>query len=349
MAVPFTRLASQVLDNHATKLNNALKEANGVVSVLGDRGSIQFENGGGTNFKERILYGQNSNVGFRSKTAQIPTADDDGVTMVSVPQRTISGSIVVNQVEKDQVKGKWAIGQLLSDKMTQFRTTWTQKWAEILLQATPAANDPYTLLPSGTSGTINGILSPVLPSGAAGTTGGISRADNDWWRNQYFGTAIDISTEAGDASLYENLYSKCLFGSAKQDEPDFGLTDFGSFGDLGASASAKRRGTLSDQSVTKLGFRNIMYYNAAIITESSSRMANKFVLLNTRDLVIKVLRPTGGSISMADQANGLGSVPVVMKGFQQDIDTLNEVSLGYVVAGLVPRLLRTHGLADNIT
>jgi len=354
MAVPFTRLASQVLDHHETRLNNALKAANGVISVLGSRGRIQMVNGGGENFKERILFSGNTNIGFRGKNATIPTNDDEGITMASVPQRVIDGSIVINQVERDQARGPWAIGRLMQDKIDQFETSWVQKWAEVLLQATPGANDPFSLLPSGTSGTINGILSPVAPASAAGTTAGISRADNDWWRNQYTNTSIDLSTEAGDDSFYNLLYSQCIFGASRQDEPDFGLTSFAIFGNMGSGASAKRRGTLTDQGTSKLGFRNLVYYNATMIQEVSTRIASKVALLNTRDIRIAVLKPTGGSTKQVDQQNNLGSIPVAFRDvngsrFQRDINSLNDVAVGYIVAGLVPRLLRTHGLADNVS
>jgi len=349
MAVPFTRLASQVLDHHELLLHNALKIANGVIGIFGMRGRINVEDGGGQNFNTRILFGSNSNVGFRGKSAEIPTVDDEGITQAQTPQRVISGAIVINQVERDQVKGRWAIGRLLEEKMLQFQTTWVQQWATVLLQPTPGASDPFSLLPSATSGTINGILSPVVPDSAAGSTAGISRADNSWWRNQYTTTSIDLSTEAGDDSFYSLAYSPTIFGSSNRDEPDFALTSFPIFGDIGSGASAKRRGTLTDQAVSKLGFRNLVYYNATFIQEASTRLANKVALLNTRDLLIKVLRPSGGNLKFVDQNNNLGSIPVVMRPFQRDIRTLNDVAQGYIVAGLVPRLLRTHGLADNIT
>ena len=56
MAVPFTRLASQVLDNYNTELQDALKRQDGIIAVLGASGAIQYETGGGENFPERIPY-----------------------------------------------------------------------------------------------------------------------------------------------------------------------------------------------------------------------------------------------------------------------------------------------------
>ena len=349
MAVPFDRLTSQVLDNYETRINNALKLANGTISIFGSRGRIQVDAGGGPNFRVRILFSGNTNIAFRGKNATIPTVDDEGITMASVPQRVISGAIVLNQVELDQVKSEWALGNLIEEKMTQFETSWVQTWATALLQAVPGSNDPFTLLPSGTSGTINGILSPVVPASASGTTAGISRQDNTWWRNQFTNTAIDLSTEAGDDAFYNLAYSPCIHGGAMTDEPDFGLTSFSIFGNIGAGASAKRRGTLTDQATSKLGFRNLVYYRATLIQETDALVAGIVALFNTRDLLIKVLSPAGGRIRQADQDNNLGTIPVIMKQRQQDIDSLNNVTLGYIVAGLVPRQLRTHGLANNVT
>ncbi len=352
MAVPFTRLASQVLDNYNLKLNDALKRFDGIISVLGSNGAIQYETGGGENFRERILYGENSNISFQSKNQQIGTVDDDGITMASVPQRTISGSIVINQVERDQVAegSKWAIGNLMKDKMQQFMSTWVRVHATALRQAVPGANDPYTLLPSGTSGTINGILSPVAPAAAAGTTAGISRADNDWWRNQYTNQSIDISGEAGRALLYSLLYQNCVFGASLEDEPNFGVCSGAVLGDIGAAIDTNRRADYEDNKMFKLGFRGIMFFNAMLIRDSSTRFANKIALINTRDLVIKCLKSQGGKYrkDAADENNNLGTIPVNMSDFQRDIDSLNDVALAYSVCSLVPKQLRTHGLADNV-
>lgn len=352
MAVPFTRLASQVLDNYNLKLNDALKRQDGIIAVLGATGAIQYETGGGPDFRERIMYGENTNVGWITKSQQITTVDDEGITMASVPQRQIAGAIVINQVERDQVANgsKWALGDLLKEKMKQFQSTWVRLHHDALLVAIPSATQPFTLLPSATSGTINGILSPVAPASAAGTTAGISRADNDWWRNQFTNTSIDISTEAGRAQLYALLYQLCVFGASLEDEPNFGVCAGFILGDLGAAIDTNRRADYEDNKLFKLGFRGIMFHNAMLIRDSSTRLANSIALINTRDLVIKCLRSQGGSYDkeLADENNNLGTIPVNMGKFQRDIDSLNDVALGYSVCSLVPKMLRTHGLANNV-
>lgn len=355
MAVPFSQLASTFLDNYDTELNNALKAHNGVVAVFGAKGKIKEENGGGPNFRTRILYAGNPNVAWGSQYSQITTLRTEGVTMASVPQRVIRGSIVLNFVDLDRAvrQGEWAIGNLVEDNKMQAMTTYTQQWAEKLLQATPGADDPMTLLPASASAA-NGILSPQAPSAQTATTAGISRGDNTWWRNQYTNTSIDISAEAGRATLYKSLYQNCVFGSTLEDEPDFGLTSGEVLGDLGAAVDTNRRATYEDVAIANLGIPNIKFYRAALIRESSTRLSDgttsKIALINTRDLYLKFLRPSGngGSKESWNQDNGLGSVPVAVMPFANDTDSLNKIALFYATASLVPAQLRTHGLADNV-
>lgn len=349
--VPFTQLASTYLDNYDTKLNNALKAANGVVAVLGAKGRIKEELGGGDNFRTRVLYAGNPNVGFGAADAQVGTLKSDGITMSSVPQRFIRGAIVIGDVDRDRAarQGEWAIGNLIDDNMQQAMTTYVQEWASALLKSAPGANDPLTLLPSSAQAA-NGILSPQAPASQTATTAGISRGDNSWWRNQYTNTSIDISTEAGRALLYRLAYAPTVFGSSLEDEPDFGLTNDLVIGDIGASVDTNRRADYGDKLMAQLGLRGIMFYNAMLIRESSTQMANKVAFLNTRDLYLKFLRGTTPNSNREtwDQDNGMGAIPVNVLPFQHDIDSFHTISLFYAVASLVPAQLRTHSLADNV-
>ena len=164
MAVPFSRLQSEAIDSYGTKeAFDELCRYDGIVYWLGKAGAIQYETGGQPNFRERIMYGLNTNVGFRGKNAAIPQTDDDGFTLVSVPQALITGAIVYNQQELDMVRGNPAIAVgLIQDKTKQFKDTWVQTIAGALRQASPAATDPYTLL--GASGEGNCILLPTAPA-----------------------------------------------------------------------------------------------------------------------------------------------------------------------------------------
>lgn len=361
MAVPFSRLQSEALDNYGTKeaFDNLMKY-DGIIAFMGASGNIQFEDGGQPNFRERVLYGYNSNVDFRGKNAPIPQVDDDGFTLASVPQVLIDGAIVYNQQELDQVRGNPAIAEgLIKDKIAQFNTTWTQKIANKLRAASPGALDPYTVLPSATSGVVNGILQAAAPASQAGTTAGIARTETSvldtgetvrWWANQYSNTSMDLTGTAGRSSLYSLVYALCCRGASREFEPDFGLCGTEALADLGAAADATRRGGYSDETMLKLGFSTIKFYNATLIRDASSRFSAKVAFLSSRGLKLKVLMGSGGvTKEMLDQKNNLKSLPIFWKHKNMsDYASLNYNWVGYCTMNLVPKSLQDHGLADNI-
>lgn len=353
MAVPFTQDQSTFLDNYGTRLNNAIKRADGIIKVLFAKKAVEEETSGGTNFRERVMYNVNQNIAWRGATTQIPTLEDDAITMASVPQKVISGTIVLNKVRLDRAKknGEWAIGQLVEDCKMVAETGYVQAWADALRADAPGANDPYTLLPSSNANSANGILAPTAPASQTATTAGISRADNSWWRNQYTNTSIDISAESGRATLRGTLYSACSFGAGMQDEPDFGVTSSAILGDLSSAVDSNRRGSYEDKFLAQLGLRGIIFDNAVLIRDTATKFANRIALINTRDLKIKYLSADGMNKvekQTWDQENDLGGVPIQMGQWVEDIDSLNWVAKFYAVASLVPCQLRTHGLADNV-
>src|SRR3990167_1693935 len=347
MAVPFTQLASTYLDNYDTKLNNALKAADGVIAVLGAKGKIKEEIGGGDTFKTRVMYQGNPNTAFGDPTAPVNTNKSEGITMSSVPQKFIRGAIVIGDVDRDRAarQGEWAIGELINDNMQQAMTAYIQTWAAALRQAAPGGNDPLTLLPSSAN-VANGILAPQTPASQTATTAGISRGDNSWWRNRYSNTSMDSSTAAGRASL-NALYLETVNGSSLEDEPDFGLSSGSIIATLAANIDSNRRADYGDKFMAQLGLRGIMFQNAMLIRDASTILANKVGFINTRDLYLKFLRGTspGSKKETWDEDNGLGQIPVNVLPFIHDIDSFHTISLFYAVASLVPAQLRTHALA----
>lgn len=375
MAVPFDRITSEALENFGNKkAYDNLAAKDGIVRAFGMGGGIKLAQndelelvvGGASNFVERTLYGQNTNIAHRSKTTEVAVTDDEGYTLIKVPQRIIDGAIVYNQIERDQVAGNWAIAPgVIEDKFDQFNTSWVQVIATALRQATPSGTlDPFTLLPSATTGTVNGILIPRTPAQQAtdnATTAGISRGDNSWWRNQYSNTSYALQTVAGMAALYTDVYSACMRGMGVGWEPNIGVCANVVIGSLGASISNNARGTYQDAKSAKqqLGRDNIMFYNAMLVPDASSRFLNgtagKIAFINTDALKIKVLKGQGNSLKgMMTEDNGMGSLPIFWKeggesSFVNDPKTLLWIKIGYLTYNLVPRSLQDHGLADNIT
>lgn len=366
MAVPFTRLQSEALDNYGTKdAFNALCRYDGIVAFLGMKGNIQFETGGQPNFRERLLHGYNTNIGHRGKNTAIPMNDDDGFTLISVPQALVDGSIVYNQQELDQVRGNPAIAPtVIKEKTQQFNTTWVTEIANKLRQATPGTYDPYTLLPSGTTGTVNGILVPQAPASQTAITAGIARSETSslvggetirFWANQYSSTSRDTTTVAGRNGLYQDIYAPCVRGASREFEPDFGLCSAVVLGGLGATADNNRRATYSDKGLVNFGFDTIKFFNADLIRDASSRFVvsatvGKLALLSSRALKLKVLEGSGGvTQDMVDEENNLKGLPLFWKHKNMsDYASLNYNWVAYLTYALVPKSLMDHGLADNV-
>jgi len=366
VAPSISRLASEAIENYGSKKAfNNLKRQDGILAVFGIRGAIQFETGGREEFRERTMYGPNTNIDFRGKNVSVPNTDDDGFTIISVPQRVIDGTVIWNQIENDQIQGQWKLAEsLIKDKVRQFSTTYVNKVMGAIRAAVPTADGPYTILPSGTSGTVNGILVPASQAAQSGiTTAGIDRGetftDGDgttvrWWANQYSNTSMDLTTVAGQQSLFTLGYGPCGRSAAAGGYPDFGVTSLGGFGALSAFSTNLKRGSLQNDEIAKLGFSNIEFYKASIIFDTSSRWLNgtkhKMAFINTDSIVMKVLKGSGPQMEEVDEENGLKSLPVYWK--HKDLSdpyTLNWVNLGYTTLNLVPRSLQDHGLVDNIS
>ena len=364
MAVPFNRLQSEAIDNYGTKdAFNGLARFCGLVWYLGQKGNIVFETGGQPDFRERLMYGPNTTIAFRASTGTVPMTDDDGFTLISVPQKTMTGAILYNQKEVDQVRGNSALAKsLIEDKTRQFSTSWTEVVAQTLLQETPGADDPYTLL--GGSGVGNAILLPQAPASQTAVTGGIARSEvatitigstsvtRRFWANQYSNTSFDLTSVAGRRGLYLNVFSKCIRGNGAGWKPDFGLTSDVVEASLGSADDNLRRYG-PDEKAMNIGFDTIKFHGATMFVDRSDRFLNgsagKVAFLNSRALKLKVLNGTGGvTKDMVDEENNLKGLPLFWKHKNQsEWNTLRFNWLAYCTMGLVPLSLQDHGLADN--
>lgn len=364
MAAPFTRIQSEAIDAYGdSQAYDNYAKFDGVIWWLGQTGNIKIIKGGQPNFRERIMMGPNSNIAFRTAGGQIDQNDDEGFTLVSSPQRLISGSIVYNQQEVDQVRGNAALAvSLIDDKTEQFHSTYVQTVAHKLRQAAPGANDPLTLLPSAAN-EANGILSPQAVASQTGTTCGIPRSETytdpsgasvRYWANQYSNTSFDLTSVAGQRGLYLNVYSKCIRGNGDGWAPDFGLVSDIVWSSMSAREDNLRRYKPNDKAVS-VGFDNIRFHQATLFVDRSDRMLTgslgKVAFLNSKALKLHVLEGTGGvTKEMLDARNNLKAVPIFWKHKgMSDYTTLKYNWVGYCTMNLVPKSLQDHGLADNCT
>ena len=359
MALTFGRLQSEAIDNYGTKeAFNGLARLDGAIWFAAQSKIIKQEVGGQPDFRERLMYGPNTTINFRSKSATIASTDDEGFTLVTVPQKTISGMIVYNQIELDQVRGSSALAQgLIEDKTKQFSTSWPTMIASKFRQASPGADDPYTLL--GASGEGSAILLPQAPANQTAVTGGIARSETvsingvtiRFWANQYSNTSMDLTGTAGRRSLNLLVYALCRRGNGMGWAPDFGLCGLVAFASLGAAADANRRGSLVGEKALEFGFNSIRFQDATLFEDSSARMDGKVAFFNSKAIKLKYLQGSGGvTKDMMDAENNLKGLPIFWQHKDlSDWDTLRKNWVGYLTCNWVPLSLQDHGLADNVS
>lgn len=341
MAVGITRndrISSFVLEKAVPIISNEIKRNDGIVGILGAKNRIKMVTGGDL-FEERVQYKENTNVAFRDKFAQIPTAQQSNWLTAKYGQATITGSIVINEIEEAQnASSEYRISSLLEALIQNARDTYVRQMADAFRAAAPAANEPNSV-PSMVQATAFGAQTT---SGAE--SGFLSRTTyNDWWQNQLNATAAALSAQAGLATLEAFYWQSVAKGSALSEQPDFGLTTGTVFASLSSYHDTLIRHD-SNSALGKLGFSTLKVLNMEIIADPAIT-AGYLYMLNTNYLRLQVLKTR----NMENVGDTPDTIPLSMKPMQDDIDTLNKVQLLYATLNLTTNSLQRQGLMSSVS
>ena len=314
MAVPFTQRATEAIYNHSKELADLISENSAIIGVLGARGRIEIITGG-LGWRERVYYGTDPNAGHRDRSTQIPTAKLENMTMASFDPAFFSTSIVINHIDKAEVQGDAALGDLVKDSWEVTKAYAVQKIANDLW-ATSQVSSNYPI-------PLRIMIPETATASQTGTArGGISSTDNSWWRSQYYATTIaDLGAAAGLRILQQEI-NKCSRSSAKISQPDFALTTSNLYSRIASTMDANRR-FIKDDSILKLGFEHISFLNMVVLWDALCPSGN-FYILNTRHLKVKCLKTDFmQNINVNEKQY---SLPMSISPFVEDIDSWNTVS-----------------------
>ncbi len=321
---------------------------NGVLVLLGAKGRVNVTKGG-DQFHERTHLGKNSNVGHRSKFAQIPTDFQNNFKTAKYGQATASGAVPLNMVERDQNMGKQEISSQADSMVEELMNTFPNDVASAILKVSPTGADPISLIAE-------------LPATAFGsqtrTTGNIVRSDfpgpdrTAAWQTQFSSDAVDLSGATGIGVATKFLLT-CSEGSALNMQPDVILTTDGVFSKASAAADVLRRFGVND-TLVKFKFDNIKIGNAALITDRTMTddNAKKGLFLNTNFLRVQVLGGPGLKRPMKNvKVIGDGKVDVPLNVSQpiEADDYLNITIKAWLTYNLTFGALKYHGLMNNMT
>ena len=148
MAATTTRIAREVafsLERKSVKIFENIFRNNGLLAALGMNGRVKVVKGGNL-FDERVHLGENSTVGHRSKTTQIPTDMQNNFVTASYGQAVVSGAAVVNLVEEDQNAGTAKISDLADALIEEAYNTFPNTIGTALTKSTSTGVDPESIV-----------------------------------------------------------------------------------------------------------------------------------------------------------------------------------------------------------
>lgn len=321
---------------------------NGILAALGSSGRVKVVKGG-DEFHERTHLGQNSNVGFRSKFAVIPSAFQNNFLTAKYGQATISGSVPINLVEEDQNASPQRIGNTSAteDLVEELMLTYPNKVSDALMAAASGANDPESIVET---------IEATAYGSQTSTTGGISRANYPGtdpeaaWQNQYNSTGIaDVGSAAGKAALVKFAWDCSPGGSAVNQQPNIGLTTTGVISKMSGGGDNLRRYSV-DGKMLKLGFDNFLINNAAVMADRNVT-AGYLYFMNTKYMRMQILAgPKSKTIgNVKTIGDGKQSIPLQVRPPIESDNYLNYIIKAYLTLNVTWGGLRQHGLQTTIT
>ncbi len=347
MAKSTSLLARQVafaIEVKSAKIFENIFLNNGILAALGANGRVRIRRGGNL-FDERVHLGQNSNVGFRSRFTQIPTAFQANWFTASYGQAVISGAAVINLVEQDQAQGEHKLDDIAQKSIDELNNTFPNLVSDALMQTTSGANDPES---------IRERIEATAFGSQTSSLGGISRAahvaDPDAWQNQHSATAIsDVGAASGKAALTKFAWDCSPGGSALNQQPDIGLTTTGVLAKMSGGGDNLRRYSV-DGRMLKMGFDNFLVNRAAVFADRNVP-AGFLYFLNTNYLRLQVLAGPKTKVhgDVKTIGDGKQSIPLQVRPPIESDDYLNFTVKVYSVMNLTFGGLRQHGLQTSIT
>lgn len=325
------RVLTTTLDRYSPQISNELARNDGIIGVFGARGAIKMADGGERAI-ETLDKSENTNFGFRSHYATIPTNRQDTRTQAKYAWATISGSVAISDIEKAMNGGEAKIYNLVEAEINNAKNTIVRQVADALRESSPGASNPESLYT---------IIQDNAGTSQTGSTGEISRTGNSWWRNAYSNTSMDLSG-TGWESLMAFMIQDVAKGTSKKDQPDFALTTGTLFAALSYQGDTNRRYLGSDPDVMKLGFSNIVVNGATVIADPSITSGDLY-LINTNHMFIQCLRTP----NMKDIGDRPQTISISVRPFETAYNSLHTASVMYTTFALTCSSLQRQGIATN--
>lgn len=236
---------------------------------LRSKGNVKILDGGERiNFP--VMHATNSTAKAYSGYDLLDTTPQEGIGNVEYQWRQYSVSLSINGREQRQVRGRFAIADLLEAKRMQ---------AEMSL-ADKLSTDLYA---TQSGDALDGMATQVASAPTTGTVGGIDRSTNSWWRNQ---TVSGASASTAFDSLLDDMrsiYNLTNAASKKYGPVDIMVTDRTVFEGYEGLVDSQRQ--YGNEKLLNLGFVNLAFKTAGVIFDNDCTASSMYAL-NTNTLFL---------------------------------------------------------------
>lgn len=181
----YSELITTTLDLYRDELADNISNHNPLLKRLNAKGNIDPAPGG-SKLLENLMYAENGTAIWYSGYETWDVSSSDVLTSANFDWKQFNVNVTMSGLEEMQNAGKSAVHNWLQARI---------KVAEITAKNAVAAALFYSNTEQGGKA-IGGLQHLVADLPTSGTVGGINRANDSWWRNQYY----DFSTEAVTAS-----------------------------------------------------------------------------------------------------------------------------------------------------
>jgi len=284
---------------------------------------------GGLEFWNGIMTRENTNFKWQGKTSNMTAQLQDPNKRLRFPVKAFTGSIVLNEMDKAQNKGRAMMKNFARDQREQADATIPNLFNSAFWNTSPGTDEPESI-PS--------IIS-ITPT--TGTIGGLSRSGEPALQNGVVTTAIaDIGSEAGIAAIQKEAF-RVAVGSGGKNSPDIAIMDESNFaGMVGYLANLNRY--RPDDTMAQLGFDTIKlgnlvysYENTNVLGGANTITTGYVYLINSNHLKFKVLRD--------------GNFKWDPKGFIRVGTSLNTALYFWVFCNLDTNNPRAHSVFTNVS
>lgn len=313
----YTKLITTTLQNHGSKIFDAVSTNNALFYMLKKRSNIKIVSGGRV-FTHPIYYQQNTSFQSYAKLDTIHTPLMDDITRAEYPIKCVAGSLVLSVMEEAMNAGNREklidLGREVKEgaEISISQVMGVQVWKDGTV-----AND------------FDGLqhLIPDSPSTAT-NIGGInpSTSGNTYWRANVGTSISDFNTSSEGLINMNSLLNDCTFGSQG---PTAIFTTKAVYGYYEISQTSNIRYMQTE--LADSAFRHLAFATIPVLFDDNCPSGKMYYTdLN----------------SMWMQLLSRGNFQVTP--FQSSINQLSRIALMYVFGNLTTGSLRTNGIITSI-